>query len=59
MLDVRESVHRDTTMKVTNRMHYIGYFIIPSQIYMLKLNCVDCEALSTPHNPQSSVSTHP
>ena len=22
-LDVRESVHRDTTMKITNKMHYI------------------------------------
>jgi hypothetical protein len=22
-LDVRESVHRDTSMKITNKMHYI------------------------------------
>jgi len=22
-LDVHESVHRDTTMKITNKMHYI------------------------------------
>jgi len=23
-LDVHKSVHRDTTMKITNKMHYIG-----------------------------------
>ena len=24
-LDVPESVHRDTTMKITNKMHYLGF----------------------------------
>ena len=33
-LDVHESLHRDTTMKVTNKMQYIDYFIIPSRLYM-------------------------
>jgi len=23
-LDVHKSVHRDTTMRITNKMHYIG-----------------------------------
>jgi hypothetical protein len=35
-LDVHESVHRDTTMPITNKMHYIDKFIIPSQIYMFR-----------------------
>jgi hypothetical protein len=34
--DVHESVRRDTTMKITNKMHYIDQFIIPSQLYMLR-----------------------
>jgi hypothetical protein len=36
IFDVHESVHRDTTMKITNKMHYIGSFIIPSQLYMFR-----------------------
>jgi hypothetical protein len=32
VLDVHESVHRDTTMKITNKTHYIDEFIIPSQL---------------------------
>ena len=34
--DVHESVYRDTTMQITNKMHYIDYFIIPSQLYMFR-----------------------
>jgi hypothetical protein len=34
--DVYESMHRDTTMKVTNKMHYINEFIIPSWLYMFR-----------------------
>jgi hypothetical protein len=30
--DVYESVHRDITMKITNKMHYIDQFIIPSRL---------------------------
>jgi hypothetical protein len=33
-LDVHESLHRDTTIKLTNKMHYIDQFIIPSRLYM-------------------------
>jgi hypothetical protein len=33
---VHESVHRDTTMKITNEMHYIDSFIIASQLYMFR-----------------------
>jgi hypothetical protein len=33
-LDAHESVNRDTSMKITNKMHYIDSFIIPSQLYM-------------------------
>jgi len=29
-------VHRDTIMKITNKMHYVDQFIIPSQLYMLR-----------------------
>jgi len=29
-------VHRDTTMKITNKMHYIDSFIIPSRFYMFR-----------------------
>ena len=35
-LDVLESLHRDTTLKITNKMHYIDYFIIPSRLYMFR-----------------------
>jgi hypothetical protein len=35
-LDVYESMHRDTTTKITNKMHCIDYFIIPSQLYMFR-----------------------
>jgi len=35
-LDVHKSVHRDTTMKITNKMHYIDQFIIPSRLYMFR-----------------------
>jgi len=34
--DVHESVHHDTTMKITNKMHYIDQFIIPGQLYMFR-----------------------
>ena len=34
--DVHESMHRNTTMKITNNMHYIEYFIIPSGLYMFR-----------------------
>jgi len=34
LLVVHESVHRDTTMKITNKMHYVDEFIISSQLYM-------------------------
>jgi hypothetical protein len=34
--DVHESVHRDTITKITNKMHYIDLFIIPSRIYMFR-----------------------
>jgi hypothetical protein len=30
-LDVHTSVHRDTTMKITNKLHYIDKFVIPSR----------------------------
>jgi len=30
--DVHESMHRDTTMTITNKMHYIDEFIIPSRL---------------------------
>ena len=33
-LDIHESVYRYTTTKITNKMHYIDSFIIPSQLYM-------------------------
>jgi hypothetical protein len=36
VLDVHESVHRDSTMKITNKMHYIDEFSIPSQLYMFR-----------------------
>jgi len=36
--DVHESVHRDTTMKITNKMHYAGSFIIPNQLYRFRAN---------------------
>jgi hypothetical protein len=36
-LDVHESVHRDTTMKITNKMHYIYWFIIPCRLYMFRV----------------------
>jgi hypothetical protein len=29
VFDFHESVHRDTIMKITNKMHYINKFIIP------------------------------
>jgi hypothetical protein len=32
--DVHKSVHRETTMKITNKMHYIYKFIIPCWLYM-------------------------
>jgi hypothetical protein len=35
-VDVHESVHRDTTMTITNKMHYIDQFIIPSRLYMFR-----------------------
>ena len=35
-IDVHESVHRDTTMKINNKMHYIDSFIIPSRLYMFR-----------------------
>jgi hypothetical protein len=35
-LDVREFVHRNTTMKITNKMHYIDLFIIQSRLYMFR-----------------------
>ena len=37
-LDIHESVHRDTIMKVTNKMqlYRLIYFIIPSQLYMFR-----------------------
>jgi len=31
--DVRESVHRDTTMKITNKMHYIDYLLSKSALH--------------------------
>jgi len=30
-LDLHASVHRDTTMKITNKLHYIHKFVIPSR----------------------------
>jgi hypothetical protein len=35
-LHVYESVHRDTTMKITNKVRYMGEFIIPSRLYMFR-----------------------
>ena len=35
-LEVHESVHRDTTIKITHKMHYIDQFIIPSRLYMFR-----------------------
>ena len=35
LLDVHESVHRDTTMKITNRMHYIRGIYIYIYLYLL------------------------
>jgi len=35
-IHVHKSVHRDITMKITNKMHYIDSFIIPSQLYMFQ-----------------------
>jgi hypothetical protein len=35
-VDFHESVHRDTITKMTNKMHYIDYFIIPGQLYTFR-----------------------
>jgi len=35
-LDIHESVHRDTTKKITNKMHYMDEFIIPRELYMFR-----------------------
>jgi hypothetical protein len=35
-LNVHKSVHRDTTMKVTNKMHYIDQFTIQSQLSIFR-----------------------
>jgi hypothetical protein len=35
-VDVHESVHRDATMKITNKMYYLYKFIIPSRLYMFR-----------------------
>jgi len=35
-LDVHESVHLNTTMKITSKVHYIDEFIIPSRLYMFR-----------------------
>jgi predicted Kef-type K+ transport protein len=37
MLCVHESVHRDTTMKITNKMYYIVLLIIPSRLYKFRV----------------------
>jgi hypothetical protein len=34
--DVHEPVHRDTTMKITNKTHYTDWFNIPSRLYMFR-----------------------
>jgi hypothetical protein len=34
--DIHESVHRDTNMKITDKMHYRDQFIIASQVYMFR-----------------------
>jgi len=34
--DIYKSVHHNTTMKITNKMHYIDLFIIPSRFYMFR-----------------------
>jgi hypothetical protein len=36
MLDVYESVHRDTIMKVTNTIHYIEKFTFSSRPYVFR-----------------------
>jgi hypothetical protein len=36
IFDVHESVHLDTTIKITNEMPYIDEFIVPSQLYMFR-----------------------
>ena len=35
-LDVYESVHRETTMKITNKMRHIDLFTIPCPLYMFR-----------------------
>jgi hypothetical protein len=35
-LDVHDSMHRDVTIKITKKMHYIDWFIIPNQLYMFR-----------------------
>jgi hypothetical protein len=34
--DVNESLHRDITRQITNKMQYIDLFIILSQLYMFR-----------------------
>jgi hypothetical protein len=36
IFDVHKSVHRNKTMKINNKMHYIDKFIIPSRLYMFR-----------------------
>jgi hypothetical protein len=36
VFDVQEPVHRDTTVKITNNMHYRDQFIIQSRLYMFR-----------------------
>ena len=35
-LDVHKSVHRDATMIITNKMHYMNSSIIPIRLYMFR-----------------------
>jgi hypothetical protein len=37
VLDVCESVHRDTTIKITNKMHYIVYrILLPKKMELIE-----------------------
>jgi len=35
-ITTNQSVHRDTTMKIANKLDYIDWFIIPSWLYMFR-----------------------
>jgi hypothetical protein len=68
--DVHESVHRDTIMKMTNKMHYIDYskstLHISGNVFAHHQEHLAVFTVSgsihpiyrTPHNSHTSVSTH-